>query len=189
MGALVLGALSFFVTAFSDEWGVRRKRPGAGVFFAAGSLLLTAATLWLLAESPRPAWPWAVLGGAVALPGLGLLLYTLFFALPRGGSKPVPAAAADKLPLVDNGVFALCRHPGVLWLGMWYLGVWIACRTLATGAAFFLFTGLDTLYVFWQDRCVFPQSIDDYAAYQARVPFLVPNRRSWHACFSTFSKP
>lgn len=125
---LLLGAASFFAFALSDFFGVLRPRRGAPAFFALGGVLLAASTLWLVLRRGTGAlfgrlWPLRWLSLALAAAGLALLVHTLFFALPAGGSGVAPPPDG-KLPLVDTGVFALCRHPGVLWLGLGYLGLW-----------------------------------------------------------------
>ena len=186
---LLLGAASFFVFALSDLFGVLRPRRGASAFFALGGVLLTASTLWLVLRRGPGAlfgalWSLRWLSLLAAAAGLALLVHTLFFALPSGGSGMAPPPDG-RLPLVDTGVFALCRHPGVLWLGLGYLGLWGALGGAGLGLAFVLFTALDAAYVFWQDRRVFPHSIAGYESYRARVPFLLPTARSLRACLKT----
>ena len=183
---LLLGAASFFAFALSDFFGVLRPRRGAPAFFALGGVLLAASTLWLVLRRGTGAlfgrlWPLRWLSLALAAAGLALLVHPLFFALPAGGSGVAPPPDG-KLPLVDTGVFALCRHPGMLWLGLGYLGLWGALGGAGLGLAFVLFTALDLAYVFWQDRRVFPHSIAGYERYRARVPFLLPSARSLRAC-------
>ena len=49
-------------------------------------------------------------------------------------------------------------------------------------AAAVLLTGADGLYAYWQDRVIFPRSIENYAAYQNQTPFLLPTRDSIRRC-------
>lgn len=189
---LLLGAASFLLSALSDVFGVLCPRRGAKLCFALGGGLLALSTLWLallqgFSALSGPLWGVRWLMLLVSLSALGLLVYTLFFALPRGGSGMAPPPG-DKLPLVDTGVYALCRHPGVLWLGLFYLALWAALGGPALGAAALLFPALDALYVLWQDRAVFPRSIRRYEEYRARVPFLLPSVRSLRACARTLTK-
>ena len=103
-------------------------------------------------------------------------------ALPAGGSHLMPPTEPALRPLVDTGVYALCRHPGVLWLGGFYLFAWCAAGGWPLLAAFVLFTGLDVAYVLWQDRVIFPVSIEHYRLYQQTTPFLVPSAASLRRC-------
>lgn len=178
---LGLGAAAFGLMALSDWLCVLCRRPWGGRLFSLGSVLLAAATLGLLAGRGIPrlaSLPWWCLAACM----LGLLLYTLFAALPAGGSGMLPPDGASLRPLVDTGVYALCRHPGVLWLGGFYLFAWCAAGGRALLAAFVLFTGLDVLYVWWQDRVVFPRSIRGYCEYRQTTPFLWPTPASLRRC-------
>ena len=114
--------------------------------------------------------------GAIAC--LAGLVYTLFFALPVGSY-----ADDGRVELVDRGIYALCRHPGVWWLGLFYLLVWLWCEQTPILWGGLLFTALDILYVYWQDRWVFEKSIEGYAEYKSRTPFLIPSGGSIRRCF------
>jgi len=189
MTALLLaGAAAFGLMALSDALCVFVRRPAARGLFVAGQLLLmlvTALLLWhtgvgaLAAQRLRLLWL-PVLGA-----GLWALGYTLLFALPAGGSGLLPPSGGLR-PLIDTGMFALCRHPGVLWLGLVYLALWGLLGGVALLWAFVLFFVLDVLYVLWQDVWLFPSSIAGYAAYRRRTPFLVPTPRSVRACVASF---
>ena len=190
MSAFLLGAVSFALFALSDYVGVIRRAGGGSALFAAGGVMLSSATALLAAHSGAAAltgrlWPlrWLCLAAAGGM--LALLIHTLFFALRDGGSGYAPPADG-KLPLVDGGVYALCRHPGVLWLGGFYLALWGALGGFWLGAAFAIYSALDLFYVLWQDRVIFPRSISGYEGYRGRVPFLIPNRHSVHRCLSDF---
>ncbi len=187
LALLALGAAGFALMALSDWLCVLRRRAWGGRLFTLGCALLAAATLGLLAGrgAPRPA---ALVWWALAAAMLGLLAYTLLAALPAGGSDVLPPQPGQLRPLVDTGVYALCRHPGVLWLGGFYLFAWCAAGGAALFAAFWLFTALDTLYVFWQDRVVFPASIEHYAEYKAQTPFLLPGAASVRRCLHTLKR-
>lgn len=172
MISLTLGSLGF-VLFFASDGAHLRHRPGRHLF-ALGGVLLCAATVLLMRGVEYDAA--AIVCGTAALLLFALLVYTLFFALPK-------TAYTDGRPtLVDRGVYALCRHPGVLWLAGFYLCLWGMCRTTDALLAFFMFTLLDVLYAAWQDVYVFPRTIAGYGAYRARVPFLLPTARSVRLC-------
>ncbi len=191
LACLGLGALAFGLMVLSDYAQVLRGRRGAGALFPAGGVLLVLSTLVLSADALRryDHGPWSLVCGAGALLMLALLLYTLFFALPAGGSSAATAQKDELRPLVDTGVFALCRHPGVLFLGGFYACLWGALGGWALGLAFVLFTLLDAAYAAWQGRYVFPRSIRDYAAYRAVTPRFLPTARSLRRCLQTLRTP
>ena len=80
-----------------------------------------------------------------------------------------------------GGVYALCRHPGVLWFAGLYVCLWAAFGLPLWEAA--SLSGWNVLLVWFEDRCVFPAVLEGYDAYQQTTPFLLPNRRSIRACW------
>ncbi len=187
-GLLLAGAAAFGLMALSDALCVFAHWPAARGLFVAGQLLLVLATallLWHTGAGAPAAQPLRLLLLPVLGAGLWALCDTLFFALPAGGSGLLPPAGGLR-PLIDTGMFALCRHPGVLWLGFVYLALWGLLGGVGLLWAFVLFFVLDGLYVLWQDIWLFPRSIAGYAAYRQRTPFLVPTPRSVRACIASF---
>ena len=106
-----------------------------------------------------------------------LLIYTLFFALPVEASYTRPG---EKRPACTTGVYALCRHPGVLWFAGIYVCLWMAAGLPLWEAV--LYSGLNVLLVAFEDRCVFPALLDGYDAYQTATPFLIPSGKSIRDC-------
>lgn len=188
---LGLGALAFGLMVLSDYEQVLRGRRGAGMLFPLGGALLIAATAALLVRRWRtaPPGPGSLFWFAGSALMLLLLIYTLFFALPAGGSSAATAQKDELRPLVDTGVFALCRHPGVLFLGGFYACLWGALGGWALGLAFVLFTLLDAAYAAWQGETVFPRSIRGYAAYRAATPRFIPTPGSLRRCLHTLRTP
>ncbi len=169
------GIFAFVLFIFSDLTKLRGKRTLTVLFFALGGIFLIGATFSMFVSADLFAifeanfLRAAVISLCVA-GALGLLIFTLFFALPA-----VPTyTGTEQLSLVSSGMYALCRHPGVLWLSLFYLLSWFLCRTPVFLCAFFVFSALDTLYVLWQDIDVFPRSIPGYEAYRKTTPFLIP---------------
>ena len=107
------------------------------------------------------------------------MIYTLFFALPVEASYTAPG---KKRPACTTGIYALCRHPGVLWFAGLYGCLWAGGGLPLWEAA--LFSGLNVLLVLFEDLCVFPAVLEGYDAYRRSTPFLLPNRRSIRACRS-----
>ena len=82
----------------------------------------------------------------------------------------------DKLPLVDTGAYAVCRHPGFWFLLIAYASACIAFFS-AKALWFTILTNLlNLLYIYIEDVYVFPKTIDRYNDYKKRVPFLIPRR-------------
>ena len=180
MTALLLGALSFPVCALSDWLGLRGRRRAASALFALGCLLLSASSALLFwSNAPDHLTLLRVLLLLGAAGALALEFYTLFFALPFSDTY----AGDGGLSVINTGVYALCRHPGVLWLALAYLLSAAALGGAPLWIASLLYTALDTAYVWWQDRFVFPHTLTGYRAYQQETPFLLPTCASIRACF------
>ena len=179
------GFALFFLYDVADATG--RLRP-LRLGFAAGCALLLAATAApVISSLPRlAARPVAaVAGGILSLFFLALLLYTLFFALPFSATY---APGSGPAPLCRTGVYALCRHPGVLFFFGLYLFLGLAALPSGLLIRGMVFSGLNLLYVVFQDRVTFPRTFCDYGSYRTRVPFLIPTGRSVRQAIRTWDK-
>ena len=181
---LLIGTVSFVPMAAAVYFCLQKRARGGGLLFALGCGLLCAATLRLLWESS-----WACLGWSSAIPmGLAFvsllgLVYSVFFAVKPRQEETCPAGMR---PLTCRGMYALCRHPGVLWLGGFYGFMALAWHSRQWLLAFALFTLGDVLYVLYQDRCIFPHTIDRYGEYQKATPFLIPTASSVKEALASF---
>ena len=171
----IAGFALFFASDYND-WRLARK--GLKCCFPLGALLLVIGTCLDAQPAAAPLYGWLRIAVLVlAAVFLALEIYTLFFALPVEASYARPG---EKRPACTTGVYALCRHPGVLWFAGLYGCLWLAAGLPLWEAA--LYTGLDVLLVIFEDLCVFPAQLNGYDAYRAQTPFLLPNRQSIRAC-------
>ena len=102
--------------------------------------------------------------------------------------RSVNRSGDPELLAYTEGVYALCRHPGVLWFAGFYFCL---AGFLGSGKAMGAFGVLivwNILYIFYQDRIVFPETFSNYGAYQQTTPFLIPDRNSTAACIKTWRK-
>lgn len=107
-----LGCIAFALFFLSDYNDAKCRLRGLVFCFPLGFVLLVLAIVFQLDGEPTLlTMPWriAVLGMFACF--LGLLAYTLFFAFPASSAYGSPG---QKRPVCDRGVYALCRHPGVL---------------------------------------------------------------------------
>ena len=157
--------------------------------FALGTLLVGAATALDLLE----AWRLGAFSGpgdAALLLAAGACLaarvYSLFFALPF---QETYRQQEQGRHVYDGGVYALCRHPGILCFFGLYLCLGLAALPgglLAHGLAFSL---LDLAYAGFQDRVTFPKTFCDYEAYRKKAPFLIPTGDSIRRARQTWGRP
>lgn len=180
-----LCAAGFALFFVYDRHSVRPLAPLCGGAFAAGLVCLAAATGLAVWRAARPLGPagWALVAGALAF--LALEVYTLFFALPF--SDTYLEQAQGRLAYTE-GVYALCRHPGVLW----FAGGYFCLAGALGGGRLWAFSGLmvalDLAYVALQDLWTFPRTFANYPDYRAQAPFLLPSAASVRRCLRTLRK-
>ena len=137
MQQIILGSAGFLLYFIYDINSVRKQNRLLQKFFAAGTILVVLSLFMEL---------WSAWGqcshrigrmigfGIGAMCFLALLIYTLFFALPFEQTY----CEENRLRAAyTEGVYGLCRHPGVLWFAGAYLlyvgNVW----RMETGNLFF----------------------------------------------------
>lgn len=185
--ALVFGVFSFLLFFCYDCNQLTGNRPFFRPLFGMGCLLLAGSTLhliWRRSGTPFLSPPLAAAAWALSLLMAALTAYSLFFALPFGSTY----LTADNRKTYTAGVYALCRHPGVLFLAGFYGALWLATGDASLGAAFVLFDLCNVLYALFQDRVTFPRQFDDYPQYRGTTPFLIPNPASLRRACTTLRK-
>lgn len=176
---LLCGVISFAAFFLYDLNSVKFHIRSLHLLFAVGCAVLAAATAVCLWREYRGQ---VAMGFALAAAGcFGLMIYTLFFALPFADTY----VEQGKPALCDRGMYALCRHPGVLWFCLMY-----GCLGLAWGSPGVWLTGtvyslLNIAYVIFQDLWTFPQTFDGYGAYRKSTPFLIPTPKSLRRALKT----
>ena len=188
MWQLILGTAGFVLYFVYDINSVLSKNVCLQKFFAWGSILVVAS---VVAEFSS-AWGQghrsveAVIGfGIGALFFLGLLIYTLFFALPFEETY----CKENKLRAAyTEGVYGLCRHPGVLWFAGAFLCMWGMLGGWRPGIYFGLMIFWNYLYIIFQDLWTFPRTFFNYREYQQSTPFLIPNGKSIRVCMKSIRK-
>lgn len=172
---IYLGCTAFLLFFLSDYNDAFRRKKLPPFLFPAGALLLIFAIFreCITGTSPLAALPLRLGFYLLALGFLILEVYTLFFALPR---KEAYAEPGKKRSVYRKGMYALCRHPGVLWFaGLCFCLCPAAGLSLLSAA---VYTALDVLLVLYEDRLVFPRLMDGYEDYRSETPFLIPTRSS-----------
>ncbi len=185
---IILGAVAFLLFFLYDINSILKiSRLLKGGFFA-GLLLLTAATAGIILSSGEMLKLELIrtgIYGLLAVLFFALLVYTLFFALPFQDTY-LDTKAEPKV--YRQGMYALCRHPGVLWfIGLYFsLGQALGLPILNLAAA--VFCSLNILYVLFQDNWTFMRAFPDYKEYKNETPFLIPGLHSIRRCFRTISR-
>jgi protein-S-isoprenylcysteine O-methyltransferase Ste14 len=185
MTGIVLGAAAFFVLFWVDLVSLKEMSVVKPLLWLASSALFVLGLILTNRDAPRAPLPvplqivgWALVG----VFGL-LLVYSLFIEIPFA-SAYVERGTPSRL--VTGGTYALCRHPGVVWLAGLLAGVFLARRSLWQLLALPVWVGLDVLYVVLQEKLYFVKMFgSEYSDYQKRVPMLIPSGRSIGECART----
>jgi len=154
--------------------------------FAAGIVLIFAATVLMCVQAFIDG-AFAGIGDVIllclALLALLALIYSLFFALPFDKTY---VSQENGRKVYTCGLYAACRHPGILFFFVFYLLLGLAALPTEILVCGMYFSVLNLLYAFIQDRYTFPKSFTDYDRYRSLSPFLIPNKASIKRCISTW---
>ena len=184
MGYILLGSLAFLVAFFFDLAalkGVAYLKQIIGLVF--GSLFSFALLMVCLKAErfPLPHWlSWA--GWPLLIISACLLVYSIVLEIPFKQTYALNGVG-DKL--IKTGTYALTRHPGVLWFGLFLLALVMISRSKLLLIAAPLWFLLDVLWVWIQDRFYFSQMFSDYEQYKRETPMLIPTRESTVRCVKT----
>ncbi len=185
MLGIALGAASFFVVFWVDAVSLHDVRHLKPLLWIVSSGLFVAGLVMAARDASPMPLPHGLRAAGWALGALFflLLVYSLFVEIPllaAGASRGSPPT------VVARGTYALCRHPGVLWLVGFLAGMLLATGSRALVVAIPLWVGLDALYVILQEKLFFPRLFGAaYADYQRAVPMLFPTPRSIRECART----
>lgn len=182
-------AFLFFIIYDLEQAGILNKFHNVvQMFFLLGFLFLAFSTIGVVQTQITMPISWklhSVFFSFCALCFLLLLIYTLFFALPFQETY-VEQNVGNKV--CTKGMYALCRHPGVLWFTGFYFSLWFALGSIQLFGLALWYSFLNLCYVIFQDFYTFPKIFFDYARYKQQVPFLIPNKKSAQQCFCTLRK-
>lgn len=187
MSGLWAGVAGFLIAILADFLSAGRLKILArlGFWIAIGFLIYALYETALRADRFNISGA-LVLVGWVFLPiSFGLLIYSLFIELPflstyTGGGK--------QQALITRGTYALTRHPGLLWFGLFLLALLPVSRSRELILAAPIWFGLDFLWVVLQDRFIFVKLFRHYPVYQKETPMLFPNYKSLKRCIATLGK-
>ena len=174
---IVIGALGLLVIHLFDIVSLKRVPKAKPGIWGLGSGLLVYALIKICLAPDKlqlPVWStW--LGWGLLSVSLPLLIHSLFIHLPFRKTY-ITTGVGDKL--ITTGVYALVRHPGVLWLTLIMLSLVLVSRSSLLLIASPTFILLNILLVVLEDRFFFDRMFDKYDSYKRETPMLIPNRRS-----------
>ena len=185
---IIWGSIAFLLYVLYDINSVKWNNKVLCNGFWGGTLLLAVTTIGVVLQNKKHIGN--IEGSSVVLLSIAaiffvLLIFTLFFALPF---EETYVKESSMRMAYTEGVYALCRHPGVLWFIGFYLFLGLGFKSKDI-----LFYGIvvsvwNVLYVVFQDLYSFPLTFHNYKQYQKQTPFLIPTKKSIQKCFNTLHR-
>ena len=185
---IAVGIFGFIVIHLFDIVSLKRIPSGAKpCVWTVGSGLLVYSLIMLCLKSntlPLPVWStW--LGWGLLTLSLFLLIYSLFINLPFRKTY-IATGVGDRL--ITTGLYALVRHPGVIWFILFMLSLILVSKSSLLLIAAPIFILLDVVLVIVQDKFLFIRMFAGYENYRWETPMLVPNRRSVNAFINSLKQ-
>ena len=187
MEYIVLGIGGFLVAYLFDLMSLRKIPYGKQAIELVAVCLAVYSHIMVCIRGERLSLPIGFSYLGWPLFGLACLamIYSLFLEIPFKRTY-VAEGAGNKL--VTTGTYALARHPGVLWYALLLISLIFISKHQLMLLAAPIWLVMDVLYVWLQDRFLFPRMFPDYPRYQRETPMLIPNRTSIVRCLRTFTE-
>jgi protein-S-isoprenylcysteine O-methyltransferase Ste14 len=115
------------------------------------------------------------LGWGLFLTSVFLLVHSLFVNLPFRKTYVTTGVGGE---LITTGVYALVRHPGVLWFTLVMLSLILVSRSSLLLIAAPVWILLNVLLVVIEDKFIFGKMFSGYGHYRQKTPMILPNKRS-----------
>lgn len=185
---IFIGILAFILFYFYDVNQVIFKKKLLNHLFFIGCFLLIIATFILVYEHLQfiNFSVYQLFTLTLAIIFFILLIYTLFFSLPF--EDTYIDKSDEKNKYCQTGMYALCRHPGVLWMFGFYFMLALSFDALMFYLACIIFNLMNVIYILIQDHWTFMHQFIDYQDYKLQVPFLLPNKNSIKQCINTLKR-
>lgn len=184
---IAIGSLGFLVIHIFDVVSLKRLPAAKPIIWVLGSGLLVYALAMLSFQTnklPLPTWStW--LGWLLLSISFLMLIYSLFINLPFRKTY-ITIGIGDKL--ITTGLYALVRHPGVIWLSLVLFSLVLVSKSSSLLIATPIFILLDIVLVIMQDKLFFGRMFDGYNSYRQGTPMLLPNRKSINAFINSLKQ-
>lgn len=186
--SLIIGTIGFILYFIYDINSVKKPEGIARYFFGLGSIFVLSSVIYEIYVQRTHIQTGGIsffISVCLLFLFTGLLIYTLFFCFDM---EETYIQVNQKRMAYTRGMYALCRHPGVLWFAGCFLclyGLIGEKETFIYGLAMIFY---NVCYVILQDVYVFPHTFINYKEYKEETPFLLPNRKSMRKCFATLTK-
>ncbi|MFC2069324.1 methyltransferase family protein [Chloroflexota bacterium] len=181
---IIISIISFLILHIFNIFSLRKISIAKPVTLVLGSGLLIYSIIMMSLDANKlllPMWlTW--LGWGLLLLSFFLLMYSLFISLPFNKTY-IKTSTPNKL--VTTGLFALVRHPWVLFSAPVFLSLILISKSSQLLIAAPILVLLNIALAIIQDKFIFDRMFAGYDDYRKQTPMLMPNRTSIRACIST----
>ncbi len=174
MNYCIIGAISYILFYIYDINEIKKFHKIVKGAFILGIILQIGGTIGIVIDNLEYL-ELSILGIAFTLFGIAFLIYSLFFALPF---EETYVNLSRKRKVYTKGVYAMSRHPGVIFYIIFYTGLAILQPTKIIISTYIIWCLLNISYIIFQDLWTFPRTFDDYHKYRQTTPFLIPTIKS-----------
>lgn len=178
MNYCIIGAFGYLLFLIYDVNEIKKIHKVLKTTFVLGIVLQISATIGIF-YSNLSNLKLSSYGIAISLFGFYLLIYSLFFALPF---EMTYIKFGERRKVYNRGVYAMSRHPGVLFYIIFFIGLSILEPTIITISTYFIWILLNLIYIIFQELWTFPKIFGDYNIYRQSTPFLIPTIKSIKSC-------
>lgn len=129
---------------------------------------------------------WArILAGAAGIAFAWAEIYSLFFSFDRKDAY-LNNRNREMRTVNTCRMYALCRHPGVLFFILLYIDIWLFIGMDFLGML--MLCVLNLLLAVFEDFVVFPKTLKGYREYRKTTPFMIPNKGTIRRCIEDFRR-
>ena len=181
---LGLGILGFVMLLLFDICSLCEKSIIKYFFGISGFSLIFVSSVFLVRINSDVIFSYTlrVVALSLALIFLFLLIYSVFIEV---GKKTYQYK--NQNILITTGTYALSRHPGVLWFLFVYLFGAIYFQNTFVLYAGLIWTVINIIYVYIQERFIFTKLFDNYGSYIQTTPMILPSYQSIEKCITTLN--
>ncbi len=180
---IALGAFSFLLGYLHDLAEVRKRVIAKKILGPLSFILFVLSLVMLCTRSPRLILPEFVSIAAWPFFGIFALLFSYSVFLELQINRALAAGKEKKL--VTTGTYALTRHPSALWSVLAIGFLVLASKSAYLLLAFPLWSVMELIWVWLQDRYILPSIYQDYIQYRIKTPMLIPTKESVKQCLAT----
>ena len=181
---LISGVFGFVLLLLFDICSLCKKSIIKYFFGIGGFSLIVGSTIFLAKTTSNASFSFSfrIFALIFAILSLLLLIYSVFIEVVKKTYQ-----YENNNELITTGTYALSRHPGVLWFLFLYLFGSIYFQNSLILYAGLIWTVMNILYVFVQERFIFTKLFDNYHRYIETTPMIFPSYESLEKCITTLN--